>query len=158
MFATCWTEDILAETVRALRRQNPALEGGVVTALADKIRDVMSERIDQYPSIPLDGLVDDGDLHLHSAAVAGGVDMLLTNDRGFHGLPPATLEQLPYEILDADSFLVLVDDSGPERVKAVLNQQWEHRRRRDPGIDMPQRLRDAGCPRFAQRVWEHQRK
>ncbi|MGC4175663.1 MAG: PIN domain-containing protein [Demequina sp.] len=157
MFTTCWTEDILAETIHAMRKRNPAVAGSSITQVADTMRQVMGERIDAFEVIAFPDIRDEFDLHVHAAAIAGGVDMLVTLDSDFLELPTGVADELPYEILSPDSFLVLVDDSGPEHVREVLSQQWEYWRRRDPSTDLPQRLRNANCPEFAERVYRHQR-
>jgi predicted nucleic acid-binding protein len=157
MYATCYTEDLLAEAVYSIRRRNPAMPGEAVTAIADTIRRVMSERIESFSIQELAALRDMDDLHVHSAAISGEVNMVLTDDKGFLGLPEAVTDALPYEIISADAFFVLVDDSSPEAVAAVTVSQWDYWRKKDPATDLPQRLRDAGCPEFAQRVWRHQR-
>ncbi|MFW7413851.1 PIN domain-containing protein [Demequina sp. SO4-18] len=156
MFATCWTEDILAETVYGIRRRNRHADGEVITRIADRLRATMSERIEGFAVKPFPALTDANDLHVHAAALAGGVNMLLTDDSDFLHLPPQVLDELPYEVIDADSFLVLVDDSSPTSVSEVMHQQWTYWRSKDPSTDLPQRLRDAGCPQFAERLWRHQ--
>jgi len=133
------------------------MDGGAVTALADNLRRSMSERIDEFEMKPLAGLSDRDDLHVHAAAIGGSVDMLLTLDTDFLSLPDSITDALPYEILTPDSFLVLVDDSGPEYVREVVDTQWEYWRKKDPSVDLPQRLREVGCPIFAERVYRHQR-
>lgn len=157
MFATCWTEDILAETVHGIRRRNRHADGGAITQVADTLRATMSERIDGFAVESFPALNDSDDLHVHAAALAGGVNMLLTNDTDFLQLSREVLDELPYEVIDADSFLVLVDDSSPKAVDEVMHKQWTYWRSKDPASDLPQRLRDAGCPEFAERLWRHQR-
>ena len=155
MFATCWTEDILAETLYHLRRRNPQLDGRVVAAVRDKVSQVMSERIEGYPILEMPGLADRDDRHVHSAAVAGQVGILVTDDRGFLDLDPASMGALSYDIVSADGFLVLADDSGPDAVRRMVRRQWEYWRGRDPASDLPARFVAAGCPAFAERVAGH---
>lgn len=157
MFTTCWTEDILAETIHAIRRRRPDIDGGAITRVADRLRQVMSERIDAFDVPVLEGLNDPMDRHVHGAAVGGGVAMLVTEDSDFHKLPQSVKDSLPYDLIRPDEFFLLVDDSSPECVRRVVNRQWEHLRRKDPAVDLSERLGSAGCPVFAERVWRHQR-
>ncbi|WP_062460736.1 PIN domain-containing protein [Demequina soli] len=155
MFSTCWTEDILAEALYHVRRSNPGLNGTVVARLRDLLAASMSERISDYPIVPLQGLTDADDLHVHAAAVAGGVDLLVTDDRDFLELPESIVDRLPYDILSADDFLMLADDSAPAGVHRMVARQWEYWRGKDPASDLPGRFRSAGCHRFAERVAGH---
>ena len=157
MFRTCWTEDILAETVHHIRRNNPLLDGGAVTVVRDRMVAAMSERIEAFVVKEFAPLTDEHDLHVHAAAVDGQVSMVLTNDKGFLDLPDAVTDMLPYEVIDADSLFVLIDDSSPETVRRVTARVWGHLRKKDPAADVAQLLVQAGCPRFAQRVRHHQR-
>lgn len=158
MFTTCWTEDILAEVTYRLRRSRPDLDGAVIANVRDKIAGAMSERIDAYPMVDLADLGDPHDRHLHSAAVAASVHILVTSDTDLLSLPAATTDELPYEILSPDAFLVLADDSSPVAVGRMVARQWEHWRWRDPGFDLPARLAAAGCPDFGDRVRGHLRR
>lgn len=157
MFTTCWTEDILAETMYHVRRNNPQIDGGAVTTVRDRMVAVMSERIDAFPVEPFPPLTDEHDLHVHGAAIAGHVTMLLTNDKGFLGLIDEVTDRLPYEVIDPDSLFVLIDDSSPDNVGRATRRIWDHLRAKDPATDVSRLLESAGCPQFAKRVRRHQR-
>lgn len=155
LFATCWTVDIHAEVLSRLRKQNPEMDGGALTTVSDRIMACMTERISKYPHVPQTFLSDEYDAHLHSAAIAGGVDMLMTQDRDFLDLGTDVTDNLPYEICSADDTFVLIDDSAPELVRIVTRSTWDYWRRREPSADVPAFLTKAGCPEFAKRVRDH---
>lgn len=155
MFATCWTVDILAETIAKVRKNNPHMPGGAITMLHDHITGSMTERIDDYAPTSDDPIADIYDRHVHAAAIAGQVDILMTADKGFLDLPREVSDTLPYEICTSDHVFVLIDDGYPSVVRAVACAQWEYWRKKDPGSDLPAKLKASGCPDFAQRVSDH---
>lgn len=74
------TPDVLAETVRVMRRNNPRLPGGVVTDLLAKVERCVDEVVADFPpDVPFSG-ADAGDYHVHAAAVASRADLILTFD------------------------------------------------------------------------------
>lgn len=157
MFQLAYTEDILAEVLYHIRRNNVGLTGTQITIIRDQIAATMDRRISRYPSGE-DALHigDPFDRHLHAAAVAGAMDCIITDDAGFTGLSVNQRDLLEYEIYTADEFLTLVDDSSPSTVVVALHRQIEHRSRR-PGasFDFVERLVAANCPSFAGRVKRH---
>ncbi|WP_233552932.1 PIN domain-containing protein [Jiangella rhizosphaerae] len=98
IYTLCWTEDILAEVIYHLRRDNPTADGGVITRLHDRIADALeSGRITDFR---IDGSFpgsDPNDQHVHAAAVAGKVSYLITADGGFRS-SGVDLDDLPYEV------------------------------------------------------------
>ncbi|GAA4416204.1 hypothetical protein GCM10023169_03280 [Georgenia halophila] len=97
MFTSCWTVDILAETIASIRKDDPHLSGGAVTVLHDRIVGSMTERIDDYTPTTDDPIADVFDRHVHAAALAGQVHIVMTQDNGFLKLPTATTDKLAYE-------------------------------------------------------------
>ncbi|WP_067654080.1 hypothetical protein [Nocardia harenae] len=56
-----------------------------------------------------------------------------------------------YEVYGADDFFELVDDSAPQLVRQVMEEQlryWVPRR----GKPLPEALRAASAPRFGERI------
>lgn len=49
MFQLHTTLDVIAETIRAVRSQHPQADGGVITEIDRKIREVVDELIDDFP-------------------------------------------------------------------------------------------------------------
>lgn len=123
--------------------------------IRDRIVATMNERIGSYGSGEDAPVNDEFDRHVHAAAVAGQIDSLVTSDRGFLDLSEETKDELPYEIYSPDEFFVLVDDSMPHAVCAVLQRMIAHSQR----LERPKRFDDSltqnSCPTFAERVRAH---
>ncbi|ACU34047.1 PIN domain-containing protein [Actinosynnema mirum] len=150
-----WTEDLLAEALFHLRRDKPALDGGQISSIRDKIEKAFEGgRVDDFVIDDSFPGKDVNDRHVHAAAVTCQADIVLTCDEGFHSEQVADL--LPYEVHKPDEFFVLVHDIAPEIVwQATLKQTryWVGRGKR---ADLFDRLVKAGCPEFAARVQVHQ--
>lgn len=150
-----WTEDILAETMYHLRRDHPDWPGHKTRTVADKIRAVFDGgRVEDF--VPDGSFVgpDPHDQHVHAAALACGAGILLTADNGFSS-PSAQEEESHYEVHAPDDFFVLVDDSAPDIVRAVVLKQQHYWLRRQGRANLPQTLIAAGCHHFADRVRNH---
>lgn len=156
LFTMSYTEDILAETIATIRRRHVNLDGTAITLLADRIRTSMTDRIDRYPLRQDSPVKDDKDHHVHAAAVAAGMDMLVTLDNDFLRLADEATDALPYEIICPDDFFVLIDDSDPRATRTTTLKQpgyWTGR-----GVtNLAVQLRRAGCPGFGERVANHLR-
>lgn len=155
MFTLAGTHDILAETIAKLRDHYPRASGGEIARLHDLITQSLDERIDEFV---VDGSFpggDQGDAHVHAAAVAGGVHVLLTCDRGWLDMDEGVLAALPYEPQHPDSFFCLVDDSSSAIVRAVAAEQRDYFLDKRGQVDLPGQLRAAGCPGFARRIGDH---
>lgn len=157
MFQLHSTPDVIAEAIRAWRRLNPTADGGVGVALDARIRENLDEVLmDFRGDIPFAGS-DPDDQHVHAAAVWTQADILLTANHRDFGDP----DDLPYEIQTPDEFLVLVDNSSPTLVRAVVREQndyWQNKRANGHNVKpLDQALVDAGCPEFASRVLAHLR-
>lgn len=155
-FTLHYTEDILAETIATIRRGRVDLDGKAMTAIEDKIRGSMTSRIEEYPPSPQSPLADAKDRHVHSAAVAGHIGILVTADRGFLDLAESVTDNLPYEILCPDAFLVLIDDSSPQLVQTTTKRQHTYWTQRGVS-NLATKLRSSGCQEFADRVAGHLR-
>jgi predicted nucleic acid-binding protein len=157
MYALYTTEDILTEVLYHLRRDHSTWDGGKIMHLRTLITECMDETLSEYKGSILYPFTDINDRHVHAAAVAGKASMLVTADHGFlDGPDPSSTDDLPYEILSPDDFFVLSDDSAPDLVRAVTREQatyaaLKHR------VSLPEALRSAGCPQFAERVAKHLR-
>lgn len=138
-----------------LRDKKPDLHSGALEVIGDRLRQF-------WPAGRITGFApdrstfvgqDEGDLHVHSAAVAGGVDIVVTDDP-FGLLPPdgRGVDDLPYEVMTADEFLCLVVEQGPGAVCAVALKQARHGVRRHGDVNLVAHLKAAGCPRFAEHV------
>ena len=155
MFQLHTTLDVIAETIRAVRRQHPKADGGVITEIDRKIRDVVDEIIDDFPGDVDFAGNDEHDRHVNAAATHAKADILVTDNPSDFGDP----DLLPYDIYSADEFLCLVDDGAPANVRDVTQMQnayWQTRKNEGkPAKGLVDALIDAGCPEFAARVQEH---
>lgn len=155
MFTVYATEDIIAEVLYRLRRDNPSKPGAFISGIHDRVVANIDDRITDFQ---IDGSFpgnDPDDAHVHAAAVASGARILLTDDSGFTDLPDDAIEQLPYEVHTCDSFFVLVDDVAPAIVSDVAAEQHAYWTSKPDSTDIASALERAGCPIFADRVREH---
>lgn len=154
-YATYWTEDILTEAMYHLRRNHPTWDGARTAQVREKVAGSLEGgRVDDFV---VDGTFpgDPHDQHVHAAALAAEVDIVLTADGGF--TMPGLTELLPYEVYGPDDFFLLVDDSAPDLVRAATATQLRYHEQTGGPADLSGPLRDAGCPRFADRVGRHLR-
>ncbi|MFI9504463.1 PIN domain-containing protein [Nocardia sp. NPDC052566] len=155
MFEVMWTDDIMAEFHYHLRKNNPFLADAQVGGIRRRLeRLFQSGRIIGFTVDPSGEYPDVGDAHVHCAAVHGQVDILLTgNTKHFR-----EIDDLPYEIYTPDEFFELVDDSAPNVVLAVTKEQLVYHCQmssRGSGVSLPEMLKKAGAPVFAERVRQH---
>lgn len=159
MFRIYCTEDVLAETLYRFRRKHPQSAGEVVSNLRKLLIENMDVQVSSYDmSVSYDG-GDPNDLHVHAAAIASRVDIVLTADQGFAEF--TSNSSLPYSVYGCDDFFVLIDDSETQAVQRVVVRQREYwSQRAESGAivkTLDAALADAGCPRFASRVTQHLR-
>lgn len=155
LYKLCWTEDIMAETIYRIRRANPTLDGGAITKIRDQI--VESTRGGRIDDFAIDRSFlgsDEHDQHVHAAAIAAGATYLITADGAFRS-QGIDLDAVPYEVHDPDSFLCLVDDSAPDRVRDVTKIQENYWSRKPRSRTLVEALGAANCEAFAKRVLEH---
>jgi predicted nucleic acid-binding protein len=155
------TPDIIAETIAKIRDKNPLIGGQNIALIESRIRNsvssVFSDYVPAQRDIVYDSMRDSGDYHVHAAASQGEISYLVTQDRGFLGLPEDVQTSLSYEIHSADSFFCLVDDSAPPHVEMIALEQlhyWRTKAETDDRFDadLPGALTRAGCPNFADRI------
>lgn len=72
-------------------------------------------------------------------------------DSGFHWDERNTC----YEVVSPDEFFLVVDASAPWLVQQVACDQLAYWYPRTQEVDLPGRLRAAGCPDFAEKVRIH---
>lgn len=155
MFTIYSTEDVMSEVSYEKRRQFNEANGKVIVQLVDQMRALLDVRVEDYdPSIECP-VRDPNDRHVHAAAVACGAGILLTHDSGFTDLPPEVQDELPYEVHHADDFFCLVDDSSTASAMRATAGQLRYWLERNDSPKLAERLRAAGCPRFAERVEGH---
>lgn len=151
-FVVHWTEEILADVIKHLRRNHPEWSGAQTRRVHDVIVETFwNGRVEDFV---VDGSYagkDPEDAYVHAAALACDAHYLLTvNTRDF----PDT-DALTYEVLSPDEFLLLVDDSTPSLVRLAVGDQVRYWLQREGEADLPGQLRRSGCPHFAERVRRH---
>jgi predicted nucleic acid-binding protein len=143
---TSW--DVINEAGDKLRNAHPEWPGGAISSLMKKIQEIFDEIITVYPGGQVEGIADEGDWHVHHAAEACHADILLTEDTGFES------DDTHYEVYTCDEFFLEVEKSAPEVVGRVVKRQvpfWANR----GGKQLPDALRDAECPKFAEVALKH---
>lgn len=154
-FEVMWTEDIMAEVVYHLRKENPTASDSQIGGVRGKLVETFSRgRITGYTIDAEVCYPDVFDAHVHAAATHAGVDFVLTADRGFAQLGNQ-LDELPYEVHSPDSFFCLLDDSSPRAVKAVTRKQLDYWEAKGVRFNLCTHLERAGAPQFAERVRRH---
>ncbi|OFR63004.1 PIN domain-containing protein [Corynebacterium sp. HMSC078H07] len=152
MFTFHTSQDVLAETSRALRRKYPFAPGRIIDHRITKISAVVEEIIQDFPGeLPFDGM-DRDDYHVHAAAVASYADIILTNNSKEDITRSPDVQH--YEILGADEFLMLVHDSAPQLVLTCTKQQLDYWQTQENFRGLDDALRRADCPNFARAVRE----
>ena len=155
MFQLHTTEDVLAETIRSLRRRFPMMNGRSMGEVRARIVESIDELVVDFDaSIAYTGK-DPNDRHVHAAAVASQADILLTIDKNLLNMPNA--DELPYEAYSPDDFFILVDDSAAKTVERVTDSQRAFWASKKHHSGLVQSLKDANCPQFAERVNGHLR-
>lgn len=151
MYVIACSRDVIVEALNTLRNQNPSWPGRMTTELMDGLLAVLDIIDDFDADVPYAG-TDPDDRHVHAAAIACGADFLVTDDNGFKRM---SSDATPYEVISADDFLVLVDDSHPQVVAEATRNQLAWWAAQDQKAHLAERLAAAGCPVFADRVAGH---
>lgn len=138
---TSW--DVITEAAARLRDKHPASNGALVTTLIERVQDVLDEIVTAYPGGPVEWIADEGDWHVHHAAVAAQADILLTEDQRFSS------DKTPYEVLTCDEFFLEVATAAPHETKEVLQRQAEYWGKKPQSKQVPEALRLSGCEEFA---------
>lgn len=158
MFSMIVSEDVVVETQNGVRKRNPQAPGHTIALIRERLVEFCDEVIRDYPGLESSIFSDKYDWHVHSAIVAAGCNILVTNDAGFLSLSDSQLDELSFDVMTADQFLMLVHDSGPQFVSAVILKQVQHYARRtnkEPRKKLSDALRDSMCPDFAAQVDLH---
>lgn len=151
IFTLATSEDVLAEAVARLRDRYPAAPSGLVENLRDKVRDYVDEMVTGYPGGEVAWIADEGDWHVHHAALHCGAQILLTQDAGFAS------DETPYEAQSCNQLFCRIDDAAPAAVREVVAMQARHWAAKSGSRQLPDVLRAADCPAFADRVQSHLR-
>lgn len=151
MYVIATSLDVIVEALNWVRNDHPTRPGISTTQLMDGLRSTL-DMVDEFDAgIPFPG-TDEGDRHVHAAAVACGAGFLVTDDGGFARM---SSDETPYEVITADEFFVLVDDSHPHVVAEATRNQLQYWAQKGEKAELVERLAAAGCPEFAKRVESH---
>ena len=147
-FVVCWSEDVMAEVLYHLRRDNPGWPGHKIRAVRDRIAGFFEGgRVEEFE---VDGSYrgkDTHDAHVHAAATACRADYLLTvNVNDFDD------RDTSYEVIDPDAFFVLIHAAAPAHVESVTREQMRYWANKRDEAQLPEYLDAAGCPQFAELV------
>ncbi|MDK7180128.1 PIN domain-containing protein [Corynebacterium riegelii] len=156
MFQLCSTNDVMVEVLYHLRKRRPKAGSALLEAHFNQIRDLIDEVVEVFPGHAQFTGRDNGDYHVHAAAIACQADVLLTNNSPADFTDNEDAE--PYEIYTADDFFVLVADSNPASILRVTKEQFEYWGNKPGSQPLDKALIAAGCPQFAARVRENLRK
>lgn len=153
MYTLHTTRDVIVETLRATRIRNPEKPGQLITALEQRLYEVLDEVFDDFPGSEVVPGIDVQDLHVHTAVLHCKADALVTGNIKDFG-DPDTLE---YELYTPDDFLCLADDSSPATIRRVTQKQNNYWQSRPVSArkSLTAALRAAGCPNFAERAEHH---
>ncbi|RRD35449.1 PIN domain-containing protein [Leucobacter sp. OH2974_COT-288] len=155
------SEDIIIEAGYHWRKTHPDKSGFAQEQIFNGIRGAMYEVASRYGTDKPPKYPDPGDYHVHSAAVACEVDALVTaDDKLLEYAQSSYGDELPYETLTADEFLMQLTEYVPLSVfvKVFTDQEeyWsnpKNNRKLDAeGVDLPRALVKAGAPNFAEFV------
>lgn len=151
MYVLLWTRDIQVEALRVMRRKHPEWPGTAIEGRLKMLEEIFDEMI-IYPEADYAFTgTDEGDFHVHAAAVAGKANYILTDNA------PKDITLVPdeehYEIVNSDDFFNLVADSNVPAFIAATEGQFDYYSQRGRmSRPIHQVLEDVGCPEFARRV------
>lgn len=129
-FTILCTEDILAEVRYHLRRRHPTASSKTIKTKISKIRMCIDDFVEFSGSSS--GVPDIYDLHVHSAALDGHIDVLLTENVKDFPSPSK------YNVSTADDFFIKIVTAtqGYKEVLEIIQMQREYMRRRHKSLDL----------------------
>lgn len=154
-----WSEDVLVEALYHLRREHPTWNSGQIEDVRSKLETGFADcKVTGFDVSTDAGPPDPHDLHVHSAALACGADIVLTADVPYLSWWEEKSDHLPYEAHDPDSFFCLVEDSAPDIVVDTIHKQSVYWAMHKGEARLVETLQAAGAVEFADRVARHLRR
>lgn len=152
MFQLHSTEDVFAEVLANMRKEQPEAPGHRTRHRLELIRACVDEVVQDFPgNVEFTG-EDPNDYHVHAAALAARSDLVVTSDRPT-GIT-TTPDSQPYEVISPDDFFMLVVDSAPSCLRPIVRDQFEYWKSKPKFRQLDEALDRAGCQQFAPRVRE----
>ncbi|MGE5283004.1 MAG: PIN domain-containing protein [Chloroflexota bacterium] len=151
LFDLVWSDALLDEAKSSLVRQKGLSDEAAETWVGHMRREFPGGRVDPV-EVP-DGLDpasltrDPGDAHVCALAIAGGVDLLFTFDRGYLKEP---LRDHGIEVPDLDAFLVDQCKEQPEVFARIVERQADVWDGGHPVAALLAAFSRAGVPRLAE--------
>jgi predicted nucleic acid-binding protein len=149
LYRPVWSEEILAEAERSLKRERPDLDPARLERTFQLLRAALPEAcVDGYQTLTPTMRNDPKDRHVLAAAVYAGAETIVTfNLRDF---PPEACAPFNIEAQHPDEFLCHLWDLSRETMAAVLHRQAEPLR--DPPRTPHELVEQLGelVPGFAQ--------
>ena len=148
LFRARWTEQILDEMIRSIRRRRPDLDEQRLA----RTRELMCEAVPNclvagYESL-IDGLTlpDPDDRHVLAAAIRCSAQVIVTSN--LSDFPASALERFNIEAQSPDQFVLDLVDLAPGRVASVVQEQSSALRNPEHTVeDLLDSLSDNGLPR-----------
>ena len=146
------SQSILDEFGYHWRKLHPGVDDRIRQKILARTKKTLTV-VEGYPIDIPDGYPDLDDLHVHSAAVFCSADALITDDKKLHAFAQSEKgeEQLPYEVMTCDEFLMQLTDYAPHQLfrEAYLFQE-KHWEKQANSRTLPEQLHLAGAPNFAE--------
>jgi predicted nucleic acid-binding protein len=122
LYRPAWTEDILGELARSLKRQRPDLDPARLDRMVGLIRQ-------SFPAALVEGYEElipvmrnhEGDRHVLAAAVRVGAGAIVTSNRDH--FPPYACDPYTIDVQTPDEFLCHLWHLSPEEMIAILEEQ-----------------------------------
>lgn len=147
LYVPLWSDGVAAEWLHLVARRNPAERAEVQALLMRMAARWPEGRLE--PGVPeLLDLPDPADRHVLAAAVAGGADLILTDN--WRDFPRAALAPHGLRAITPDDFVMQLWLDAPEVVAGEVAAQWPGL----GGLALRRALRKAGLPRLGKAL-EH---
>lgn len=151
MFTVASSNDVIAEVLYRIRRNNPDGPGHLTSNAKETIEASLDELVRDFPADMAFPGGDTHDAHVYAASITCGATYLVTDDAGFHDVS----DELPYEVHSADSFFQLIAENVPRAVDNVIRTQIAYYRDKSDSKTLNEALVLAKCPTFAEIVHQH---
>lgn len=155
-FQTFTSQGVLDEWSYHWRKKNPEKDDKSRQVIVDQIKEAVFEVVEGFQIHPIEGYPDKHDLHIHAGVTAVQADALITADKDLikFGYSRAGEEQLSYDTLSPDKFLMQLTEYAPASVfQRVYLTQERYSRRKSSDINLCEKLRSSGAPEFADFIY-----